>query len=636
MIKIIHFLIKLLNFIQYRDKYINEDDAIAKLQDHYSFKQTEYLINTDSGFHPISSVFKTQPYRHWKVKTKDGLEIECADHHNFFNEAGERVFANNLYIGDKVMTVNGISEIASVLPLDHTDEMFDFTVMSPEHRYYANGFLNHNTVTTGLFITWYVIFNTDRNVLVVANKLKTSREIIDKIKSIIKCLPFYIKPGMEQNNELVMRFDNGCRLFGEACTKSAALGFTVHLAFMDEFAHIPANIVDPYYRSIYPTLASSEISKMIVTSTANGKNKFWEIYQGGVDKRNEFATMRIDWWQVPGRDEKWKTREIANLGSEDLFNQEYGNQFMTGDKLLLSGETMRFFYKVQKKFKWRELPQFEKFDDIEYKHLKWSPNFNVYDIKPNDKFVLSIDISKGIGTDYGVINIFKVELMSRAKMRKLPNERVKDESSLVRLRQIGIYRHNKVEIDDFVRIASTITFDVFGADNVRIALEMNYNGDLFVEKFERHDDYYEYIFIHTVHESSRGAEIGIRLHKYNKLYYAREMRKLMYERRIVVEEENNVNELSNFGLNVKGSYSSQSGHDDAAMTNLHLVPVMESDSFFTIIGEWVENIPRSAQKMINDKMSGAEMALTGREVEGETKEIVYDFYSSNDNPFGLN
>lgn len=637
LLQIIRFLIRLVNYFDYYNKNIDENNNNFKLQDSYSFKETTYLISTDTGFEPMSSIFKTQPYTHWRIKTEDGFLIECADNHNFFNENGERIFADHLYAGDKVMTLKGLSKIKSVYKLNHKAEMFDFTVMSLNHRYYANGFLNHNTVTTGLFIAWYITFNTDRNVLIAANKLKTVREIISKVKSIIEGLPFYMKPGMEKNTELQMGFDNGCRIFGEATTKTAALGFTVHLAFMDEFAYIPPNIVDSYYKSIYPTLTSSKISKMIITSTANGKNKFFDIYQGGVEGKNNFKTMRIDWWQVPGRDEKWKAIEIANLGSEDVFNQEYGNQFISGDKLLLSGETMRFFFKLQKKFFWKELTQFEKYDDIDYKNLKWSPSFDVYNINPKDKFILSIDLSKGIGTDYSVINIFKLEAMSRARIKRIPNERVENESDLVRLRQIGVFRHNKAEIDEFSRICSTIIFDILGPDNCRVALEMNYNGDLLIEKLSYHEDYYDYIFIHTIHEASRGAEIGTKLHKYNKIYYSREMRKTMYEGRIIVEEETTISELGNFGLNPKGTYSCQSGHDDLAMTCLHLIPAIESEAFDTLVSEWIETISKKQQKFVYDKISHAESTILGKELEEIKNSSIDNFYYSNGgDPFVLN
>jgi hypothetical protein len=235
------------------------------------------------------------------------------------------------------------------------------------------------TVMSGIFITWYILFNIDKNVMILANKGQTAAEIVDKVKTVIKGMPFFLKPGVLINNQGTMRFDNGCRILTQSTTKSAAIGFTIHLAFMDEFAHIHANFIEPFYRSVYPTLSSSQVSRVIITSTANGQNKFWEIYQDALNKKNEYAHLRVDWWEVPGRDEAWKKREIGNLGSEELFNQEYGNQFIASDTLLLSGDSLKWLGKIVKKYVWREIEVFED-EELDYKDLKWHPDLGRKDL----------------------------------------------------------------------------------------------------------------------------------------------------------------------------------------------------------------------------------------------------------------
>jgi hypothetical protein len=198
------------------------------------------------------------------------------------------------------------------------------------------------TVTSSIFIAWYLCFHFDRNVMIVANKMATTTEIVDKVKTIIKNLPFFIKPGCTSAGATGMRFDNGCRLYSQATTKTAAIGFTIHLLYADEFAHIHPNFLQQFYRSIYPTLSSSKISRIIISSTPNGMNLFYELYTGALEGKNSYHPIRVDWWQVPGRDEKWKAQEIANLGSEELFNQEYGNQFLASSRLLLPGTVLEF------------------------------------------------------------------------------------------------------------------------------------------------------------------------------------------------------------------------------------------------------------------------------------------------------
>ena len=465
------------------------------------------------------------------------------------------------------------------------------------------------TVTSAIFITWYLLFNVDKNVIVLANKGATAAEILDKIKAVFKGLPFFLKPGINQNNVMTMRFDNGCRVMGQATTKTAAIGFTIHLAYMDEFAHIQPSFLEPFYRSVYPTIAASQISKVVITSTPNGRNKFYEIYQGAVEKKNEYTPIRVDWWQVPGRDEKWKAREIANLGSEELFNQEYGNQFLAGDTLLLGGDALRAMKKIVKEYVWQELSDFED-EEIPYKDLKWHPKFSFYDVTEQDKFVLSIDIADGAGRDYSVINIFKVERLSLASLRRLRRDRIENESTFFRLVQVGMFRSNKAGAEELSKITEILIFKVFGADSVRVALEMNFKGDYFIEKLSKNQDYYEDIFLHTKHnENHKYSSLGIKLHKHNKMFFCREFRKVVMEKRIVLNEQVTFEEMNDFGINSRGTYSSQSSHDDVAMTCVNLVPFLTSDSFEGIIEEIYDELEpeykEAAQKRLaesgNDK-----------------------------------
>jgi len=449
------------------------------------------------------------------------------------------------------------------------------------------------TVMTGIFIAWYVLFNIEKNVMVLANKGATAAEIVDKTKSVIKGLPFFMKPGIAQNNVMTMKFDNGCRIMCQSTTKTAAIGFTLHLLFMDEFAHIHGNFIEPFYRSVYPTLSSSQISRVIITSTANGQNKFWEIYSNalkepGQDGKNEYSAFRVDWWQVPGRDENWKKREIANLGSEELFNQEYGNQFISSDSLLLTSDSLRYLKKIVKKYVWKQIDAFE-FSDIKYKDLKWHPDFNLDEIKDTDKFTFTVDLADGVGRDFSVINIFKIEEMSIASMRKLRKDRIEDERSFFRLRQVGMYRSNLTAVEDVAQIAEILFFEVFKTENIKVALEMNFKGDYFVEKLRKNENYYDEIFLHTRHnEKARFFSMGIRLYQHNKMMFCRELRKLVLEKRIIVTEETTYNELSAFGINNKGSYSSQSGYDDVAVTTMYGATFCLSEDFGYVVEDMID------------------------------------------------
>lgn len=462
------------------------------------------------------------------------------------------------------------------------------------------------TITSAIFITWYLLFNVDKNVIVLANKARTAEEIIDKIKTVIKGVPFFLKPGVAQNNVMTMKFDNGCRLIGQATTKTAAIGFTLHLVYMDEFAHIQPTFLEPFYRSVYPTVAASKISRVIITSTPNGRNKFFQIYDGAVRKENEYTPLRVDWWEVPGRDEAWKKREISNLGSEEMFNQEYGNQFLAGDSLLLGGNALRAMKRIAKKYKYKEISELDDLD-IDYSELKWHKSFSFYDI-PNSKFIISIDIADGAGKDFSIINIFKVEPMSIASIRKMSSDRIEDESSFFRLRQVGLYRSNSAGVDELVKICNVLFFKLFNPDDIRISLEINFKGELFIEKLARNPEYYEEMFLHTRHNTKTTREsIGIKLHQHNKMYFCRDLRKLILEKRIVLNESATFDEMNDFGINSRGSYTSQSSHDDIAMSCVNLSPMLSSYTFSELVEEMHDGISDELKNAIQKKLENTDV-----------------------------
>ena len=115
------------------------------------------------------------------------------------------------------------------------------------------------TVMASIFNAWFLTFSTDKNTLLLANKSDTTKEIIDKAKVVIENLPFFMKPGITKYDVMNVKCDNGSRLVGQSTTAKAGIGFTIHLLFLDEFAHIHPSIVDTFYENVYPTLSASKV-----------------------------------------------------------------------------------------------------------------------------------------------------------------------------------------------------------------------------------------------------------------------------------------------------------------------------------------------------------------------------------------
>ena len=597
--KLILLAIQKIEAYEYRNFQLDQSDASKKILK--SLKLNNTHVMTDTGWQPVSAVHITQPYDMWIIRTISGKSIQCADDHIVYVKDLREIFIKDIHLGELIMTEDGYEEVIEITKEKSTVSMFDLTVESKDHRYYTNGILSHNTVTSSIFIAWYVTFHSDRNVLVVANKLATTNEIVDKIRTILKNLPYFMKPGLLSAGVTGMRFDNGNRLFSQATTKTAAIGFTIHLLYADEFAHIHSNFLLPFYRSIYPTLSSSQISRIIISSTPNGMNLFYEIYQGALEGKNNYKPIRVDWWQVPGRDEQWRKREVANLGSEELFNQEYGNQFLASSRLLFDAQTLMLMKRVAKEYVWVELEQFLDYPDIS-NHMKWHPDFDPSQIfDETDKIVISIDLGDGVGRDYSVINVFKLEANSPAMVRK--TRTWSDESSFFRLKQVGMFRSNAHSVEEVSKVAEILCFEVFRYEAVKIVLEMNFKGHVVYERLSKNRDFFPEMFLHTKHSLANDQlKLGVKLQKDNRESFFREMRNLAKDRKIVITEVRSFEELSAFGVNAAGRYESQIAHDDVALSIVNTVSYFNSIDFFEMVEDIYDTIPIHQKKAIERRM----------------------------------
>lgn len=162
------------------------------------------------------------------------------------------------------------------------------------------------TINAAITMLHYVTFNNDKNIMIVANIASTTIEIIDKIKSIYQQLPFFLKIGLKNWNQRTIIFENGCRIKSAARSKTPAIGFTIDFLYLDEFAHIPSNIIEPYYTAVYPVVSAIENSKIVITSTPNGMNLFYKLLidaerPDGDVLKNNYKAKRVYWYQVPGR-----------------------------------------------------------------------------------------------------------------------------------------------------------------------------------------------------------------------------------------------------------------------------------------------------------------------------------------------
>lgn len=512
------------------------------------------------------------------------------------------------------------------------------------------------TTTIAAFISWMLIFNIDKNILVVANKEKTAIEIVDKITNIFKGLPFFLKPGCINFGKTGLKLENGSQIFSSATTNSASIGFTIHLVLLDEFAHIPDNIVNNFWRSVYPTLSSSKISQCIITSTPNGTtNKFYDIWTGANENKNSFIPIRTDYWQVPGHDDKWAEFTKKDFGEEE-FAQEFELQFNINSKMLLKGEDLKFINRIKKTFIPKALLTNNEFLKAD-KNIVWDPNFDPNNINTYDKFIFIIDLAEGKGSeendknkkktpDSNTIQIFKLEFNSIAnvkrQMKKTTNLKIED---IYRFIQVGVYSCNTEDETYCANICSGLAYDVFHSqdtDNVRIMIEMNFNGKSFLTTFKLHRNYEDATVQKTYHTKPVPGEKQRRHPGFKttttKEFYCTKGAKMIHTKKIIIKHKETYTQLQSFGY-VRGKLGGIACHDDLSMPALNHIPrILDDETFIAWIEDgFLENTDQNKQILkykLNILLELSDM--NNPEISDDEFNDMYNFSENKNNLYNSN
>ena len=690
-------LIGAIEYYEYRKLELNQDDVSKKILN--SLSVMNIRVKTDTGYEPVTDIHITQPYNHYIVNTSD-YSLCCADNHILFDDLFGEVFVSDLGVGDFIQTESGPQRVVSIRREFGKSSMFDMTVDHPNHRFYTNGILSHNTVSSAIFILHTILFNNDKNCMIVANKGDTAIEIVDKVKSIYTLLPFFLKPGVKTWNQKSLTFENGCRIKTSARSKTPAIGFTIDVLYLDEFAHIPSNIIEPYYTAAFPTVSAVQNSKIIITSTPNGMNLFHRLLTDaerpdGDPLKNNYKPLRVYWYQVPGRfvtyirlnphklyqygvtkddiykiifdnfghltktkiefnmdqqkdvihvfnnnrctDEEvksisftasngyetsimtiaelttWKDEAVKDIGGEDAFNQEYGLRFINSSKSLLNEAIIDDLLKSKRNYVHEEIYEFSRLR-FAYEDLKWIDDDNVFaPVRRKEyRYVLSVDISEGLGQDYSIINIFRI---SEKPMHIIESQKNKYTSitDFFRLEQIGLFRNNFVSVKQLAEVLYLLAFEYLNPENLKIVLELNnYGNTLLAEMphvFDGNNNYGSSVFVRYKHRIDATEErIGLKVGE-NKNLMVKNYQELMYSRGFHITNEDNIREITTFVKHITNAgnirYAADVGHDDTVMTIVNATSIFTKNEFKEMVQEWFEkNSPKEFVSYVNECMKG--------------------------------
>lgn len=290
-------------------------------------------------------------------------------------------------------------------------ELYDYQeqmVNTIQNNRYVIGKLPRQCGKTTTVVAWcvhYILFNQSVNVAILANKLKTSTEIMKRLKEAYEYLPIWLQQGVVEWNKTSIQLENGSRVLASATSASAVRGGSFNVIVLDEFAHVPSNIADEFFTSVYPTITSGQTTKVVIVSTPNGLNMFYNLWQGankrvGDENKNEYTPIEVLWRKVPLypggplRDDQWKERTIKQLGGgaggEQKFQSEYDCDFIGSSDTLISTSKLHVLA--------------SKTPISKSKEGLW-----VYEQPaPNRAYTITVDPSRGQGKDYSAAIVFDI------------------------------------------------------------------------------------------------------------------------------------------------------------------------------------------------------------------------------------
>lgn len=195
-----------------------------------------------------------------------------------------------------------------------------------KHRILLAGRQSSKTTMVSLYLCHCALFSQDIDIAIMAQKEETAVEILDRIKIAYKELPLWLQQGIDGSrggfSKTLIALENKVRIKATSTSEDGLRGFSVSRLYLDEFAIIPKHIIEHFYASVYGTISGKPNGQIIISSTPKGINLFYEIWKKACLGENGYIPIRVNWWEMEGRDEEWKKNTIRDLGLQK-FSQEF-------------------------------------------------------------------------------------------------------------------------------------------------------------------------------------------------------------------------------------------------------------------------------------------------------------------------
>ena len=186
---------------------------------------------------------------------------------------------------------------------------------------------------------WLMLFNKDKNVLVIATKQDTAKNMVTKVRFAYQNLPTWLKIGTSEDNRLSLRLANGSQIKAVSAAGDAGRSEAVSLLVIDEAAFI--DNIETIFTAAQQTLATG--GGCVALSTPNGVgNWFHKTYLSAQNQENRFLPISLPWTVHPERNQDWRDEQDRILGKRNAA-QECDCDFATSGNTVIEPDILSWY-----------------------------------------------------------------------------------------------------------------------------------------------------------------------------------------------------------------------------------------------------------------------------------------------------
>jgi hypothetical protein len=402
------------------------------------------------------------------------------------------------------------------------------------------------SITVTSYLLHYCLFNPNVRVAILANKGTTAKELLDRFKTSYENLPRWLQQGVVEWNKFSVQLENGSKIISAATSSSAVRGGSYNVIVLDEYAYVPNGVAEEFFSSVYPTISSGNNTKAILISTPKGLNHFYKTWTNAQNGKNGYVPIEAKWYDVPGRDDKFKEQTIANT-SEAQWRTEFECDFVGSENtLIVPSKIANMVFGVPIN--------------------TTAEGLDVYEApKKGNIYAICVDTSRGDEQDYHAMSVIDCTKMPYRQVAKFKNNTLSYQVFPHYIKKVGdMYNEALVlfEINDLGQAVAEVLHE-----------ELEYGNILSVSNRGKRGQKADGGF------GSGKVQMGVRMSYQIKKMGCTILKDMIENDKLIIQDFDTISEFSTFVARGAG-YEANEGYNDDLISTLVLFGWLTTQSYF--------------------------------------------------------